>query len=104
MKVYSKNAVFLPPALSLLVTARARAQGTRVETVLRESVTSFAYLSQDTRSILLYELHWSRIEGEDWIPYHLDKDTLDIARMARVGTWARQQVILAAVAWFLAAY
>jgi hypothetical protein len=88
----------------MLLTARADAQGAQPGTVLADAVRSFAYLPPDVRQIHLFEYHWNELPSQDWVEYPLNNIARETASLARVGVWSRQQVILAALSWFLVAW
>jgi hypothetical protein len=101
-KPFRRDSVHLPGGLSLLVKARADAQGASGRTILHESLISFCHLSTEVRQALLHNYHWSELSSRDWVEHVLDAETLKVARLAKLGAWSLQQTILAAVSWFLA--
>jgi hypothetical protein len=103
MDFFHKLGVWLPPALGLLVNARALAQHSSTDAVLRDAVMAFAHLDNDMRQTQLFDFHWSKLPSRDWVEFTIGRDTLEVARQARLGCWSRHQLILAAVSWWLVA-
>lgn len=104
MTLHVKNRIHLPPSLSLLVNARAEAQGCKPATVVKECVMAFASLPVDVRRCHLHEFHWSNLASGGWEPFFLDADALRMAGSAKIGAWSRDQLIIASVGWYLLAW
>jgi hypothetical protein len=89
--------------LSLLVEARARERHAEPAAVLRDAVSAFCALPPEVRHVHLHEAQWGLWSATKWEPHWPDADTLRLAGLACHGLFNREQIVVAAVAWFLVA-